>query len=146
MAKLKIRKKRDPEPAKSAAQAAAKEIVDTEDAFSGPSPNPKTNLVFADVALRAGALLVRQGIERGLLGKRYAPEKARSILKGRTLPETLVGGAIAKLATKSVPGAIIVGGGLLAKTLYDRRKSNLTKAKGEVPLEKMAEDGKEDET
>ena len=30
---------------------------------------------------------------------------------------------LAKLATKNLPGAMIVGGGALVKTLYDRRKS-----------------------
>jgi hypothetical protein len=28
-----------------------------------------------------------------------------------------------RIATKSVPGALLVGGALLAKTLYDRRKA-----------------------
>ena len=31
--------------------------------------------------------------------------------------------ALMKVATRSVPGAIIVGGGLLAKHLHDRRKA-----------------------
>ena len=30
---------------------------------------------------------------------------------------------LAKLATRNLPGALIVGGGALAKTLYDRRRS-----------------------
>jgi hypothetical protein len=34
----------------------------------------------------------------------------------------IVGAALVRIATRSVPGAILVGGGLLAKTLYDRRK------------------------
>jgi len=116
------------------------ETVD-EDAFIGPSPNPKTNLLLADIALRGGALLVRQGLERGLLGKRYAPDKARKIIKGRSLGETLVGGAVARLAMRSVPGAILVGGGLLAKTLYDRRKGKAAQGKGEAKIAKMAAEG-----
>lgn len=92
-----------------------------DDAFAGPSPNPKTNLLVADVALRGGALLVRHGIERGLLGKAYGPDKARRILKRRTLGEALASAAVSRLAMRSVPGAILVGGGLLAKTLFDRR-------------------------
>ena len=127
------RRKSPPEPDHA-------ETIDDE-AFIGPSPNPKTNLLLADVALRGGEMLVRQGLERGLLGKRYAPDKARRIIKGRTLGEALVGTAIARLAMRSVPGAILVGGGLLAKTLYDRRKGSAAKRKGEQEIAKMAEEG-----
>jgi hypothetical protein len=127
------RRKSRPEPTKDAA-------ID-EDAFIGPSPNPKTNLLLADVALRGGALLVRQGLERGLLGKRYAPDKARKIIKGRSLGESLVSSVVARLAMRSVPGAILVGGGLLAKTLYDRRKGRSAQRKGEVRIAKMAAKG-----
>ncbi len=116
------------------------ETID-EDAIIGPSPNPKTNLLLADIALRGGAMLVRQGLERGLLGKRYAPDKARKIIKGRSLGETLVGGAVARLAMRSVPGAILVGGGLLAKTLYDRRKGKAAQNKDEAKIARMAEEG-----
>ncbi len=142
MAKSDLKAK--PGEAKADARNAAPDTDTDEetDAFIGPSPNPKTNLVLADIALRGGGLLVRHAIERGLLGRRYAPEKASKILKGRTVSEALLGTAVAKLATKSVPGAILVGGGLLAKTLYDRRKGDRAKAKGEFKLEQMAEDGK----
>ncbi|MCB2064320.1 MAG: hypothetical protein KDE25_12890 [Novosphingobium sp.] len=92
-----------------------------DETFAGPSPNPKTNLIVADVALRGGAALVRHGIERGLLGRAYGPDKARKIMKRRTLGESLASAAVSRLALGSVPGAILVGGGLLAKTLFDRR-------------------------
>jgi hypothetical protein len=35
----------------------------------------------------------------------------------------IAGAALVRVATRSVPGAIVVGGGLLAKTLYDRRRA-----------------------
>lgn len=89
-------------------------------------------------------MLMRQGLERGLLGRRYAPKKAAQILKGRTMGETLLHTAIAKLATKSVPGAIVVGGGLLAKTLYDRKRGRTAEREGLEKLEDMAESGAED--
>lgn len=143
MAKGKLRPKLV-EP-KTAAQETTRQAEEGADDFIGPSPNPKTNLILADIALRGGGMLVRQAIERGLLGKKYAPEKASKILKGRTMAETAVGTAIAKLATKSVPGAILVGGGLLAKTLYDRRKGKRAAAKGEMALEEMTENGSEGE-
>ena len=115
------------------ATAKAKEL-------DGPSPNPATNLVLADIALRGGGQLLRHAIERTLLGVKYSPGKARDIVKGRTMMQTLVGTAVARLATRSVPGAIIVGGGLLAKTLYDRRKGRAqAKAEGEAQIEAQAE-------
>ena len=119
---------------------------DGPESIRGPSPDPKTNLLLADIALRGGGMLVRQGLERGLLGRKYAPEKTQRILKGRGFGEALIGTALAKLATRSVPGAILVGGGLIAKTLYDRRHRNRAKREGEAELERLAEKGKaEDE-
>ena len=40
-----------------------------------------------------------------------------------TLLSGIAGAALVRIATRSVPGAIVVGGGLLAKTLYDRRRA-----------------------
>lgn len=112
--------------------------------FTGPSPNPRTNMVIADVALRSGSMLARRAVERALLGSRYAPRKARAILKGRTFGETLFHTAIAKVATRSVPGMIIVGGGLLAKTLYDRSKGGNATVQGEVDMAEMADEGEKE--
>lgn len=105
----------------------------------GPSPNPMTNLVIADIALRGGGRLLRHTVERVLLGAKYSPEKAKDIVKGRSMTQTLVGTAIARVATRSVPGALIVGGGLIAKTLFDRRKgARKAKAKGDAQVAKQA--------
>lgn len=109
----------------------------------GPSPNPHTNLLIADVALRGSSLLMRRAVERGLLGSKYPTRKARAILQGRSWSQTLLHTAIARVAVRSVPGAILVGGGLLAKTLYDRSRSHVARAKGEIALHEMAEDGSE---
>ena len=38
-----------------------------------------------------------------------------------SLTRKVAGAALMKVATRSVPGAIVVGGAMLAKTLYDRR-------------------------
>jgi hypothetical protein len=40
----------------------------------------------------------------------------------------ICGAALMRIATRSVPGAIIVGGGLVAKTLHDRRKARAEQA------------------
>ena len=101
-----------------------------------------TNLILADIALRTGGALLRRGVEKGLIGSKLGSKKAGRIIKGRSMVQTLVGTAIARVATRSVPGAIVVGGGLLAKTLYDRRRSRKAEAAGEVSLEEQAERGK----
>ena len=104
----------------------------------GPSPNPMTNLVIADLVLRAGTRVARHAIERGVLGKKYPSDKAKQIVKSRSMVQTLVGTAVARVATGSVPGAILVGGALLAKTLYDRRRDR-DPAAGDVASEGEAD-------
>lgn len=42
---------------------------------------------------------------------------------GKGIGGKIAGAALTRIATKSVPGAIVVGGGILAKFLYDRRKA-----------------------
>lgn len=88
----------------------------------GPTENPATNLMLADVAIRAGSYIVRRAVERGFLRGRYGKETAKAIIENRTPGKTLVSFGLASLATRSLPGAVIVGGGAIAKALYDRRK------------------------
>lgn len=128
--------------AKEAAKGAVKAVLPGSAAeLHGPSPNPHTNLLIADVALRGTAVIARRAMERGLLGSKYAPRKAKAILKGRTLGETLLHTTIARIAVRSVPGAILVGGGLIAKTLYDRARSHQARGEGEAKLHEMSKDG-----
>ena len=96
-----------------------------------PSPNPMTNLIIADLILRGGGRLLRNLVERNVLKTKYPPHTAKSIVSGRGMAHTLIGTAVARIATRSVPGAILVGGGLLAKALYDRRKGADAKLEGE---------------
>lgn len=128
---------------KSAATAKAK-VQESGGELHGPSPNPATNLVIADIALRGGSALARRAVERAVLGKTYAPRKAKSILKGRTIGESLLHGALARVAMRSVPGAILIGGGLIAKTLYDRSKARRARIEGEETLQTMAEEGSDE--
>lgn len=104
-----------------------------------PSSNPMTNLILADIALRAGGALLRRGVEKGLVGTALGNKKAGRIIKGRTMVQTLVGTALARVATRSVPGAIVVGGALVAKSLYDRKRQR--KAAGAEAVEEQAERG-----
>ena len=112
----------------------------------GPSPNPMTNLLIADLALRGGGQLLRHVVERTLLGTKFSKTKAKNIVGGRTMFQTLLGTAVARIATRSVPGAIVVGGGLLAKTLFDRRdNTRAARAKGQREIAAQAKRGAQDE-
>ncbi|WP_225204715.1 hypothetical protein [Novosphingobium huizhouense] len=128
--------------AKKAGNAAADAASDAAAKVPEPSPNPMTTVILADIALRAGGALLRRGVETGVLGQKFGTGKARKIVKGRSLTQSLVGTALARVATRSVPGAIVVGGGLLAKTLYDRRHAAAQKAKGEEQVAAQAEKGR----
>jgi hypothetical protein len=86
----------------------------------GPSPNPATNVLIAEILVRSGGRLARRAMEKGLLKARFEREQAIDIIEGRGLAHTLISTTVARVATRSVPGALLVGGGLLAKTLYDR--------------------------
>lgn len=54
--------------------------------------------------------------------------KARNQVAATVFGGTLMGAIAARVATRSVPGALLVGGALLAKAVYDQRK-----AKGKPP-------------
>jgi hypothetical protein len=126
-------------PKRLGKRARAKELIARADGpISHLSPNPKTNLMLTDLALRGGGQLVRHLIERALLGTQYSPKQAKAIVKGRSMTQTLLGTAAARIAMRSVPGAIIVGGGLLAKTLYDRKKGAKAKIEGEKAVNQQA--------
>lgn len=124
-----------------AAPGGLKTLADNGGELHGPSPNPATNLVIADIALRTGTTLARRAVERAVLGASYSPRKAKSILRGRTVSETLLHGALARVALGSVPGAIFIGGALVAKTLYDRSHARQARLQGAEEIEEMAEEG-----
>lgn len=107
----------------------------------GPSSNPATNLIIQDIAIRAGGRLVRHTVEKGLLRGRYGGDGAKAIVENRSLMHTMVTSVLARYATRSLPGALLVGTGLVAKTLFDRSQSKRTaRRSGDRSLKKMAKD------
>lgn len=95
---------------------------------TAPASSPLTTLILTDIAMSAGsALLARSVAGRGIAGRvlaRALPTRSPGgLIRGPSLAGSLVGTAIARIATRSVPGAIVVGGGLVAKALYERRKA-----------------------
>jgi len=128
---------------RSKAVAKAEQATDQAVATAAPSPNPATNLLIADIALRGGGALLKRAVEAGVLGATVTGKrKARDIVKGRSLGQSLVGTLIARVATRSVPGALLVGGSLLAKTLYDRKRAHAAEAAGREKLDKQARKGR----
>ena len=110
----------------------------------GPSPNPATNVLIAEILVRSAGRLARRTIEKGLLKARFDREQAVAIVEGRGLGHTLVSATVARVATRSVPGALLVGGDLLAKTLFDRslsrRQARRRGRKALAELESQADD------
>ena len=105
----------------------------------GPSSNPATNLMIADVAVLGASMLARHAMERGLLRARFNPAKALEIIQGRTLGQTLLSAAVARVATRSIPGLLLGGGGLLAKAAFERGSHRRSQRKGDKQLADMAE-------
>lgn len=114
--------------------------------------NPLVDLVIADIVLRGGGKLLHHVVEHKVLktGKTGQPGDVaqgagkaggKAGGKGRGLARMLIGTAVARIATRSVPGAILVGGGLLAKTLYDRRKGAKAEEKGKRAVARQAAKG-----
>ena len=114
-------------------------IVPDDRDVAGPSPNPATNLLIHDILLRSGGRLMRIGLEKGLLRNRYGGQTAKQMVDNRSMLQTLASYAVARVATRSIPGAIVVGGGILAKTLLDRRQSRrVAQRKGDKALREQA--------
>lgn len=105
---------------KSTARKVSAKAKDAAERIPGPSTNPATNLLIIDIAMRGASMIAGRAIERTLLGVRYDPERAAAIVKGRTTFQSMAATGAARFATKSVPGFLLVTGGLLAKTLLDR--------------------------
>ena len=106
----------------------------------GISTNPATNLLIADVVLSGLTRLVRRNIEKSMLRAEYDPEEAKRILNGRSLGQTVTNHTASRIATRSLPGAVLITGGLLAKAMFDRSASKRRAAKaGRKQLEEQAD-------
>ena len=86
---------------------------------------PAAGLVLADILLRVGSNVMRGGVERAVLRNRYGKDLAKEIVGNMSMSRKLASMAVAKVAARSVPGAALVGTGMLVRLLYDRRKMRL---------------------
>lgn len=111
----------------------------------GPSTNPATNLLVLDVAVRGASLVAGRAMERALLRTRYQRDKAHDIVKGRSMLKSLTATGVARVATRSLPGFLLVAGGLLAKAVIDRSLSRREAVRrGERQLAEQAAEADEE--
>lgn len=92
------------------------------------------SLLVSEIVLRSLGLVTRQTIEKAVARRRFDPAKAKAIVENRSILHTAAAYGVTKLATRSVPGALLVGSGLLAKTLYDRSNAKRKSRKGSKKL------------
>lgn len=82
------------------------------------------NKLLARLARQHGGRLLDAAIDKLLPADAAAADKAATKGKpGKGLTEGIAGVVMTRVALRSVPGAILVGGGILAKRLHDRRKA-----------------------
>jgi hypothetical protein len=73
--------------------------------------------IFAQFLRKNGQSLIEKAVDSVVMGKDSPNAKSAS------LPRRIAGAALMRVATKSVPGAILVGGALLAKHLHERKRA-----------------------
>jgi hypothetical protein len=85
---------------------------------------PMDNRVIARIAREQGPRLIEQTIKALVAGAVVQEEiTAERASKKPSFGKRIASAALVRVATRSVPGAIIVSGGLLAKVLHDRHKA-----------------------
>ncbi len=87
-----------------------------------PSPSAATNMVIADIVMRAASGMLRHRMEKGMLAKNYDRASAEKLVDGRGVAATVALWGASRLATRSPIGLAVIAGGLAAKVLYDRGK------------------------
>ena len=123
----------------STARRAARKAKGAMAKVPGPSNNPATNLLIMDIAMRGASMIAGRAVEKVILKARYSGKKAGDIVAGRTMLQSMAATGAARFATKSIPGFLLVTGGLVAKTIFDRSFSKRESVKrGERQLAEQA--------
>jgi len=85
------------------------------------------NRAFAKIAREHGPRLIEQAIKVLVAGSVVQQEvSAEKKAKKPSFGKRIASAALVRVATRSVPGAILVSGGLIAKALHDRHKARQT--------------------
>jgi hypothetical protein len=124
---------------KSTARRAARTAKGAIAKVPGPSNNPATNLLIMDIAMRGASMIAGRAVEKVILSARYSGRKAGDIVQGRSFVQSMAATSAARVATKSIPGFLLVAGGLVAKTIFDRSFSKRESVnRGEKQLTEQA--------
>lgn len=91
------------------------------------SPVTGTNLMIADIVLRAAGGLLKNWMQKDMAIKSYGSSptgkaKAKKMVEGRGLTTSVALWGASRLARRSPLGFAVVAGGLAAKVFYDRGK------------------------
>lgn len=130
-AKGKRGKAAAPAPSPAAAGNPDKPVPKGPGGLPLPSHVAGTNLVIADIVLRAAGGLLRDRMEKGLLVRSYDKSKAEKLVDGRGIASSLALWGASRIARRSPLGLAVVAGGLAAKVFYDRGK-RLQKKRGKT--------------
>lgn len=85
-----------------------------------PNGHPLLRILTTDIALRAGSYALRRAVDQGMVrGKAAAAVPDHK----PTVSTRVLTAAASAIATRSVPGALLVGSGLVVHTLYQRGKA-----------------------
>jgi hypothetical protein len=99
-----------------------------------PSPEASTNLVIADIVLRAAGGLLRDRLEKGLITRHHDDDpKAHRLIEKRGVTKSAMLWGASHLARRSPIGLAVVAGGLAAKVFYDRGKRLEKKVRAKKP-------------
>ncbi len=90
---------------------------------AGAGRKTVVNILLVDILLRTGLRLGRRQFEKTLLRRNFTRQQARRIISGRPLTKSILSIVASRVASRSVPGAMLIGGGILAKLLFDARKT-----------------------
>ena len=83
--------------------------------------------ILSSMMRQGGGRLIDAAVRRTLPDKPEPSSGKSNLLRG------IVGAVAMRVATRSVPGAILVGSAALAKKLYDRRQSRRAPAEKPAP-------------
>lgn len=101
----------------------------------GPTGSNAANVMIADIVVRMGTAVLRKGVERAFFRRTVGRQDALRIEQKRSLPQKAATIALARIGTASLPGAAVVGLGLVAITVYQRRRAErFEQAMGKLKL------------
>ena len=94
-------------------------------------PSPETprkrsvvvRVLTADLVLRAGGYMLRRAVSKGMLRGGAALKAERAADRQDDITTRVVTAAATAIATRSVPGALLVGTGMAVHALYKRGKA-----------------------